>query len=301
MDDSVQCWSNFRVECFKIWCSNSSNRTRRFDIIHRFNHLHFFDSQHSSRRKHTPVLNLLPTSECCWVKKFVKMRIRNLQSLLVCTIILWTSSLTRVDEFWLTVVTGISDHELVFGFHSSHVVICVLTHQRSMDWTVADKVLKKTPMDLQKRFPKHHACPKYLAAYHCGSALPENGLAFRQDLERVGKTVCWLVAWDCPLRTDSVSLKSLESFIQLTSFCSSRILAVSSRIVSRYSINFLLENPSNVDPWNRFNSSISLRLFIWASRRSRFCSNNCSWRSCWSRRICCLLHEHDSSHFVETQ
>ena len=57
-----------------------------------------------------------------------------------------------------------------------------------MDWTLADKVLKKTPLDLQKRFPTNHACPKYLAAYRCGSAIPENGLAFRQDLEKVGKT-----------------------------------------------------------------------------------------------------------------
>ena len=74
--------------------------------------------------------------------------------------------------------------------------------------------------------------------------------------------------------------------MQLTSFCTSWILAVSSRVVSRSLINFLLENVSNVDPWNRFNSSISLRLFSWASRRSRFCSDNCSRRSCWSRRSC---------------
>ena len=96
----------------------------------------------------------------------------------------------------------------------------------------------------------------------------------------------WLGTWDSPLRTDWASLKSLESFRQLTSFCCSWILAVSSWIVSRFSTHFLLENPSNVEPWNRFNSSISLRFFTWASRSSRFCSSNCSWRSCWSRRSC---------------
>ena len=53
--------------------------------------------------------------------------------------------------------------------------------------TVADKVLKKTPLDLQKRFPENHACPQNLAAYRCGSAFAENGLAFRQDLEEVRK------------------------------------------------------------------------------------------------------------------
>ena len=52
-------------------------------------------------------------------------------------------------NFWLTVLTGISYPELVFGFHSSHVVMCVLIHWRSMDLTLADKVLKKTPLDLQ--------------------------------------------------------------------------------------------------------------------------------------------------------
>ena len=61
-----------------------------------------------------------------------------------------------------------------------------------MGSTLADKVLKKTPLVLQKRFPKNHVCPKYLAAYRCGSAFPENGLAFHQDLDDVGIT---LVDW----------------------------------------------------------------------------------------------------------
>ena len=51
-----------------------------------------------------------------------------------------------------------------------------------------DKVLKKTLLDLQKSFPIYHACPKCLAAYRCGSAFLQNGLAFRQDLEKVGVT-----------------------------------------------------------------------------------------------------------------
>ena len=61
-----------------------------------------------------------------------------------------------------------------------------------MDLTLADKVLKKKPLDLQKRFLIFHACPKYLAAHCCGSAFPENSLAFRQDLGQVRKT---LVDW----------------------------------------------------------------------------------------------------------
>ena len=41
--------------------------------------------------------------------------------------------------------------------------------------------MKKTPVDLQKHFPKDHAYPKCLAAYHCGSAIP-------QDHDKVDKT-----------------------------------------------------------------------------------------------------------------
>ena len=46
--------------------------------------------------------------------------------------------------------------------------------------------MKKTPVDLQKRFPIYHACPKCLAACRCG-------LASRQDLDKVGIT---LVDWE---------------------------------------------------------------------------------------------------------
>ena len=56
-------------------------------------------------------------------------------------------------NFWLTVRTGISDPELVFVFHSSRVVMCVVIYENSMDLTPADKVLKKTRLDLQKAFP----------------------------------------------------------------------------------------------------------------------------------------------------
>ena len=53
--------------------------------------------------------------------------------------------------------------------------------------------MKKTPVDLQKRFPIYHAYPKYLEARRCGLAFPENGLAFRQDREKVGVS---LIDWE---------------------------------------------------------------------------------------------------------
>ena len=70
--------------------------------------------------------------------------------------------------------------------------MCVLIYLNSMDSTPADKVLKKTLLDLQKRFPITMCVPKCLAALLCGSAFQEKGLAFRQDLDEVGKT---LVDW----------------------------------------------------------------------------------------------------------
>ena len=62
----------------------------------------------------------------------------------------------------------------------------------SIDSILEDKVLMMTHLDLQKRFPKNHVCPKCLAALLCGSAFPENGLAFFQELDVVGMT---LVDW----------------------------------------------------------------------------------------------------------
>ena len=93
-------------------------------------------------------------------------------------------------NFWLTVRTGIADLELVFGFHSSPSVRSelVLFSENPMISILADKVLKKTKLDLQKRFPMYHACPKYLPAHFGGSAFLWDGFACHQELDEVGKT-----------------------------------------------------------------------------------------------------------------
>ena len=57
----------------------------------------------------------------------------------------------------------------------------------STDAILEDKVLMMTHLDLQKRFPMYHVRPKCLAALLCGSAFPENVLAFLQELDEVGK------------------------------------------------------------------------------------------------------------------
>ena len=93
-------------------------------------------------------------------------------------------------KFWLTVRTGISDPELVFDSHSFPPVMSELVpiYENSMGSIPADKVLKKTQLDWQKRFPTYHVCPKCLAALLCGSAFLLNGFAFHQELDEVGKT-----------------------------------------------------------------------------------------------------------------
>ena len=62
-----------------------------------------------------------------------------------------------------------------------------------MDLTLADEVLNKTLLDFAKNVSrKTMRVPKTWAAHCCGSAFPENGLAFRQNLDEVGNT---LVDW----------------------------------------------------------------------------------------------------------
>ena len=94
-----------------------------------------------------------------------------------------------MTDFWLTVQTGISDLDLVFAFNSFPLWMneAALRYWNSMDSIPADKALKMTHLDLQKRFPVYHACPKCLAALLCDSALRYNDLAFHQELDEVVK------------------------------------------------------------------------------------------------------------------
>ena len=95
-------------------------------------------------------------------------------------------------NLWLTVLTGISDPELVFGFHSSHVVMCVLTHERPNCSTLADEVLKTTPVDF-KNVSRYTMCvPNTWRPVVAARHSQRDGLAFRQDFEKVGRT---LVDW----------------------------------------------------------------------------------------------------------
>ena len=62
----------------------------------------------------------------------------------------------------------------------------------SIDSILEDKELMKMHVDLQKRFPTYHVCPKCLAALLCGSAIRKNVSTSLQVSDEVGKT---LVDW----------------------------------------------------------------------------------------------------------
>ena len=62
----------------------------------------------------------------------------------------------------------------------------------SIDSILKDKELMKMQVDLQKRFPKYHVCPKYMAALRCGAAIRKNASTSLQVWDEVGMT---LVDW----------------------------------------------------------------------------------------------------------
>ena len=130
----------------------------------------------------------------------------------------------------------------------------------SIDSILEDTELMKMQVDLQKHFPIYRMYPKYLAAHQCVAAIRMKASIILQKAGCLGNDTGRLVTWEFPLRTDSASWKSLESFIQFTSFCNSCTLPDNSKIVFWSSMSFRLAIVSKVELWNFRNSSISVRL-----------------------------------------
>ena len=172
---------------------------------------------------HLGLESYFPASKRNWCRELVKMEIRNLQSLLVCSMILWRVFSTEDD--W------------IFGWRSrlasQILILCspftlfrwmneaALLMWNSMDLIPADKVLTNTHLDLQKRFPINYVCPKCLAALHCGSAFSSERLKIPPGTRWGGNGTGPLVTWEFPLRIEWASRKSFESFIHLSSSCNS--------------------------------------------------------------------------------
>ena len=95
---------------------------------------------------HTTVLNMiLKQANVAWCKEFVEMKIWNVQSLFVFPMNIWRVSPTR--------------DERIFDWRSR------LASLISIDSIPGDMVLKKTLLDLQKRFPIYQVCSKCLAPF----------------------------------------------------------------------------------------------------------------------------------------
>ena len=210
------------------------------------------------------------------------MKIRNLQSLLVCPIILWRVSSTEDD--W------------IFGWRSrlaSQILILFLPftflHCGRMEQPLSWRIPLIQFMRIRSWWRCRWICKNVSRKTMCVSQMlggPSLRLGVTKECLNIPSGIGWggkdtgrLVTWEFPLRTDSASWKSLESFIQFTSFCNSCTLPESSKIVFWSSINFRLAIVSNAELWNFRNSSISVRLRWWASRSSNFCCQNCPWRS----------------------
>ena len=56
----------------------------------------------------------------------------------------------------------------------------------TMDSILEDKELKRKHVDLQKRFPIHHACPKCMAALLCGTAIRRKASTILQEKDVLG-------------------------------------------------------------------------------------------------------------------
>ena len=161
----------------------------------------------------------------------------------------------------------------------------VLLFRNSMDSIPADKVLKMTQLDLQKRFPIYHACPQMLGGPSLQLGIPLERQSLPWRIGWSGNDSRRLVTWES---FHSVLIQHLENILNRSynwfHFEVPCILPINSKIVSWSSTTLRLAIVTKVELWNHFNSSISLRLLSWTSRNSEFCCKNCAWRSCLSRR-----------------
>ena len=189
MDDFVQRWSNPRVENFKIQHWNTTSRWRRSQFIHWINQLHFYDPLHRFRRKlrTSTYLGLepyLPASKSYWRRELVNVKIRNLQSLLVCTIIFWRVSSTE-DDWFFGWRSRLASHFLIlFGsFTFLHCRRMKLLLNCCLPWIQFFRIRSwwRCMWICKKRFPTYHVCLKCLAALLCGAAIRKNASTSLQE------------------------------------------------------------------------------------------------------------------------
>ena len=150
----------------------------------------------------------------------------------------------------------------------------------SIDAILGDRELMKMHLDLQKTFPDVTCVSQMLVGPSLRHGDTKECLNIPSGIGWSGSDTGRLVTCEFPLRTDSASWKSSESFMQFTSSCSSCTLPDNSKIVFWSSMNFCLVSVSKVELWNFRNSSISVWLCCpCKSRRSS--SAWAAWTSWW--------------------
>ena len=77
--------------------------------------------------------------------------------------------------------------------------------RNSIDSILEDKVLMMTHLDLQKRFPIYHVCPKMLGGPSLRLGTPKERLSIPSGIGCGGNDTSRLVTWEFPLRIDSAS------------------------------------------------------------------------------------------------
>ena len=164
----------------------------------------------------------LPASKGCWCTELFKMEIRNLHSLLGCLIIVWKISLTRDD--WTSGWRSRLASQILISFPSFTLLRC--RHVKRLlnsflPWVHFLRIRNWWRCKwICKNFSRYTMCvpnarrPSLWRRYE---GRPQQSFRNRMFRDNIG----WLVTWEFPLRTDSASWKSLESFIQITSFCNS--------------------------------------------------------------------------------
>ena len=179
---------------------NTANRWRRSQFVHWISQLHFCDPLHCFRRElwTSTYLGLepyLPTSEGCWCRELVKMDIQNLQSLLVCSIILWKVYSTKDDWIfgWRSkLASRISILFWSFTFLRCRHMMRLLNCRTPWIQFLRIRSWRRSMWICKKRFPIYHVYPKCIAALLCGAAIRMKASTSLQILDEVGMT---LVDW----------------------------------------------------------------------------------------------------------
>ena len=183
-------------------------------------------------------------------------------------------------NFWLTALTGISDLELVFGFHSSFGGVCLI-YSNSTDSIPANKVLKMT----------------HLAQMLGGPFLR---LGIRRERLSIPKGTGWGGWTQVDWQRGNVHCALIQHLGILSNHwyncfhSDSCILPVSPRMVSRSSTNFLWARQSSSFGGSIVSFNFLILLLSWLAWNSCFqispspSARICSLRRSWRILICSL-------------